>query len=544
MSFIESSMDVLFAFILQHVIDIGIAGNIKAFKGSLKFVAVYLASYFIVIFSRRLIQSCFIKNCIKALKKDTFESIIDKNIASFTKDNSASYLSILTNDINIIEQDYFTNLFDITSSAIVFTIGTAAIIKISTAITLIIFLVGTILVAIPLLFSKKLGNIRKCYSDSLSKLTVNISDILSGFEIVKGFNIDARVKNEFNKYNTKAEDDKFKFNKYNYFVETLSNIAAVGMFFASIMVGTYLMIKGSISAGKLMAALQLTNSIVNPIVMLSQRVNRLKSVKPISSKILSIASGNESHSGTVSKSQFENRISFENVSFGYGKDMSVLNNINLNIEKGKKYALVGKSGSGKSTLLKLIMKYYANYEGNIYMDNVDIRNISENILCKLISVMHQNVYMFDGTIKDNITLYEDYDSKDIENATMRSGLDKMLKCKPKGILESVGQNGVMLSGGEKQRVAIARALIRKTPVIILDEATSSLDNETAYNIEKSLLNIADLTCIVVTHKFSQEIMKLYDSIVVLQNGTITEQGTFSGLMNRKSYFYSLYNIYK
>ena len=223
-------------------------------------------------------------------------------------------------------------------------------------------------------------------------------------------------------------------------------------------------------------------------------------------------------------------------------ERKALDNINITFDKNKKYAIVGESGSGKSTLIKLLMRYYNDYEGKISIDNLNIKNIYSSDLYKNISMIQQNIFMFDDSIKENIRLYSNHDDKDILDACKRSGLDKLLNKLPNGINSLVGENGNKLSGGEKQRIAIARALINNTQILILDESTSALDNETAYNLENSLLNLENLTLITVTHKLIKNILNRYDEIIVMKNGKIIEKGNFEDLINIKGYFYSLYTI--
>ena len=541
--FIESIMDISIAFLFQHMIDIGTSKNIISFNRSLKLAVIFITLYFIVIYSRKLLQGQFIRKCMQSLKNNIFSKIIDKNISGFIKDNSASYISILTNDINIIEQDYFNNMFDITASIISFMLASFAIFKMNFQIALSIFIFGFIAAAIPVQFSKIISKLRKIYSDSLSNLTINIKDVFSGFEVIKGFNIEGNVKDEFDGYNKKAENTKFNFIKESSLAETLSSISGFSIYLVIIILGAYKLIKGSMTPGELFAVLQLSNSIVNPVVTLSQKFNRLNSVSLIEDKIKQVCNGNNQITGVISKSGFD-KIEFSNLSFSYNKDKQVLKNINMTIEKGKKYAIVGGSGSGKSTIIRLLLKYYDSYTGSILLDGVDLRNINTQDIYKLISIIHQNIFIFDSTIKDNITLYKDYTDEEINEALIKSGLYDFVNSKPKKLLESVGENGCLLSGGEKQRLAVARALIKKTPLLILDEATSSLDSETAYNIEKSILNIKGLTCIIVTHKLSESTLKYYDSIIAVHNGAIAEQGSFYELLGNKGYFYSLFNVYE
>lgn len=171
-----------------------------------------------------------------------------------------------------------------------------------------------------------------------------------------------------------------------------------------------------------------------------------------------------------------------------------------------------------------------------------MREIKLTNVYKLISAIHQDVFMFDSDIKNNICLFNNYDDEKINRAIELSGLKCIIDRLDKGIDSAVGENGQNLSGGEKQRIAIARAVIRETPILFLDEATSSLDKETSYNIENSILDLKDVTAIVITHKLYEKLLRKYDKILVIKDGRVKEIGTFMELMGNKSYFYNLYNI--
>ena len=221
----------------------------------------------------------------------------------------------------------------------------------------------------------------------------------------------------------------------------------------------------------------------------------------------------------------------------------MLSNINLKIEKGKKYALVGMSGSGKSTLLKLLMKYYKlEQNGSISIDNVNINKINLASLYKLINIVQQDVYLFDDSLAYNIKLGESFTDKELNDAINKSGLRKLVDSDPDGIEMNVGEEGKELSGGQKQRVSIARALIRKNPILLMDEATSALDQKNTTEIENAILEVADLTAIVVTHKLNPNLLKRYDAIIFMKEGTITEIGSFVDLMQQKGDLYNLCSL--
>lgn len=220
----------------------------------------------------------------------------------------------------------------------------------------------------------------------------------------------------------------------------------------------------------------------------------------------------------------------------------VLKNISFTFKPGGKYAIVGGSGSGKSTLLKILMGYYDNYLGSVSINGNEICDINRENLYRSFSMMHQNVFMLDDTLRNNITLLNPYSEEKYAQAVEKAKLNDLIQSLPNGSLTNVGEGGNTLSGGERQRVAIARALIKGSEVIMLDEAMANLDNETAYAIEKNLLDTPNITCIFITHRYSKELLRLCDGILVLRGGELVECGTFDELYEKKDYFYSLYNI--
>ena len=210
--------------------------------------------------------------------------------------------------------------------------------------------------------------------------------------------------------------------------------------------------------------------------------------------------------------------------------------------KNKKYAIVGESGSGKSTLVKLLLNYYNTYSGNIYIDNKDVMNIKEENIFNLISMIQQDVFIFDDTIRNNVTLFKEYSDDEVKCALNKVVLISAIDLLKDNLETNMGENGANFSGGQKQRIALARAIVKKCPIIILDEATASLDNGTAYKIEKSLLDIQDLTLVSITHKLIKENLKMYDEIIYIRSGEIIEKGSFDEIMNDKGNFYSLYML--
>ena len=533
---------ICFDFLMGFIVDIFASGD------SDKFLIITISSISLIIvmflteYIDGLVMSSYIKNTVNYLRTDIFSKIINKDIKDFSLDNSGKYISILYNDLKIIEDNFFNNLFQVISCFISFIISLVVLFSISPTIVIFISIFGVLGFIIPNALSKKLVIQKNEYSQNLEQVTSITKDLFSGFEVIKGFNISNKINEIFKTASTNVETSKKKYSILEGIIRGFSLSFSVTIYLGVLLLGGYLMYKKSITVGTAIIIIQLSTHIVGPVKLSISLINQIRSVAMIADKIEEILEDTHDDFENIKLENFSKSICIENLNFSYTEERKALDNINLTFDKNKKYAIVGESGSGKSTLIKLLMRYYNDYEGKISIDNLNIKNIYSSDLYKNISMIQQNVFMFDDSIKENIRLYSNHDDKDILDACKRSGLDKLLNKLPNGINSLVGENGNKLSGGEKQRIAIARALINNTQILILDESTSALDNETAYNLENSLLNLENLTLITVTHKLIKNILNRYDEIIVMKNGKIIEKGNFEDLINIKGYFYSLYTI--
>ncbi len=541
---IDVLLSIIFAFVIKELIDISGEGNISELKKYLLASVVYIICSISIAYFRRLFQAYNVKNILIEFKNDIFNKIINTDIKSFSTFNSAKYISNLTNDLKILEEDYFLNIFEIIYYSLLFIISAIVIMYINIYISLGIFVTGILPIIIVSAFGEKLSNSREIYSKNLTVFTSKIKDIFSGFEIVKSFNIENIITKEYRKVNEDTEISKLNYLKLEYMVNVLSGMSGYFMLFSGIAIGTYFVIQKRITIGEMIACVQLMNNIISPLINILSKVNSLNSTKSISKNLIYINNYNTTDNiekVEVEKTFFSKDITFEDVNFRYAPERKIINNFSFQFKQGGKYAIVGKSGSGKSTLIKLLIRYFDNYEGSIKIDGVNINDIKTENYFKIISVIHQNVFVFDDTLENNITLYSKYREEELRQAMALSGLNELLDNVTEGLNTQIGEGGYSLSGGEKQRISIARSIIRKAPVLVMDEALASLDNQTAWDIENSILDIPSLTCINVTHKLNCKILKKYDAVIVLKNGEIEEFGHFDELMERKEYFYNLYN---
>lgn len=305
--------------------------------------------------------------------------------------------------------------------------------------------------------------------------------------------------------------------------------------------GMLLVFNGHMTIGSVTAIVQLVNFVVMPLNEIGLGFSKFKQGEVTLNSICI----NESENKILGKKKenFLRQISFSDVTFSYeAKGEPILSNVCLDIQKGEKIALVGMSGSGKSTLLNLLLKFYDTDSGLIKLDDDDVNSLSVESIYKLMTIVQQNVYVFDDTLRANITLKENFLEEEIQEAVQMSGLSDFVSESDLGLEMDCGENGSNLSGGQKQRLCIARALIRKTPILLLDEATSSLDNRITVEIENSVLNVEGLTTIIVTHKLNESLLRKYDRILFMKSGEIIENDSFEHLMKKRGEFYNLFQL--
>lgn len=527
---------------IQTTIDYVTAGNMEGFKR----ILIYSVGYGILIgllyFIYDILSKMFIRNLLKMLRNKAFFGILRRNYKDFNSKNTADYISVLTNDMKLVEENYIVPLLLIFQYGVMFVVTVILLLYLSPVVTLGIFISMLLIFIVPSFFGKVLEKKQLELSNRLSFFTSKLKDIFSGYDVIRSYNLKDSIGKEFEEENNNLANTKFAADKIFVVNESISQTLGMGTQFVAIFLSSYLVIKGNLTMGMLIAIVQLSGTFVQPVIMIMSNLPKLNSVKPIIKRIDEFSTYKDNDFTGKDKPNFNNNLEVSNLSFSYGNGRSIINDISLKIDKNKKYAIVGGSGCGKSTLIKLMLGYYSDFSGNIKFDGNSIKNLNIEQLNKMISIIHQNVYMFDKTIKDNICLYKEFSEEQINNVLKLSGANKFIEETSNGLNYLVGENGSNLSGGQRQRIAIARALIQQTPILVLDEGTSAIDMQTAYDIESKLLNIKDLTLITITHKMSEELLSLYDEIIYMENGQIVESGNLKELLEKKEKFFNFYTV--
>lgn len=543
-SIIASLGYVFMAVLLQKLLDIAVEKNMQQFIPMVLFSIFYFVMLGIFLYLQSLLSKRITCKIIKQIRTDVFKGIVSQSMGDFGKRNTADYLSIITNDVKMIEDNFLLPFFEVVQYTVIFISSFVLMIYFDVIVTIVVFVAITLMFLVPSLLGKELEKRQNTLSSQLADFTTKLKDILSGFEIIKSYSMKQYVIQKFDKENSDTIHTKYSVDKLFALNEGLSSFLALMVQIVVLFLSAYFIITERITVGTLLGMVQVSSNLANPLIMIFTNIPKIKSIQPIIEKLTVLSKYELNEVPKKQSATFNSVVSISNLSFAYEKQNRVLDKINLHIEKGKKYVIVGKSGCGKTTLVKLLAGYYTEYSGKILYDNTDLNMMNENDIVQLSSIIHQNIYMFNESVYDNICLHEDYSKESIDKAVKASGLNDVIEKLPEGLLYEAGENGSNLSGGQKQRIAVARALIRNKPILILDEGTSAIDMQTAYDIENHLLKIEGLTIITITHNLKKELLELYYNIIYMENGEIIERGTFEELTSVPSRFLKYLTIKK
>ncbi len=535
-----SALNIATAFLFKALTDTAISGTLEDLVRLIGYAGIFLVLYTIVTLIKRKFLSQYIKTAIFQYKNRLVRLILNKNINAFNGETTSKYISLLTNDIQSVEGNFVLGNINIFNQVLLLIGGFGAMIYLNWVLTVVVLISAIIPIIVTSLLGDKLAKKELEVSDRNESFVGLVNDIFKGFSVIKSFKVEAVIHENFFRTNSKLEKIKRERREMAQIVNLMAFVASFIVTLIVCAVGAYLSIKGLESFGTVVAFIQLLDYIVNPIqelgVALPNRKGAIELINKASKAVLE-------NSGDKGKNkelfEFKEAICFSELGFSF-EEAPVLNNINLCIEKGKSYMIVGQSGSGKTTLLNMLLGYYNNYTGKLCIDGVEVRDLSRESLYSLFSVIQQNVYVFDDTIEANISLYKKFDKKKIESVIEKAGLSNLVK--EKGLDYKCGENGCNLSGGEKQRISIARGLLSDSSILLIDEATAALDEITAEKVITSVLDIVEMTRLIVTHKLKPKVLQKCDGIIVLKNGIIEDVGMYDELYDKKGYFYSLINI--
>lgn len=536
------SLNLILSWIIQQLMDT-VAGK----SGALSFRTLLLISAGFVLLCAGLSllnyasQPRFLERAMRQYKDFAFKKLIGKSISSFRDESAAGYLSALTNDAASIETNYLAQMLAMITKAVTFIGALLLMCRYSLLMTAI----AAGLTVLPLIASLLTGNrlqaVESRVSERNGEFTAALSDCLAGFTVVKNFRAEREIFRLFAQSNKALEHEKFTGRRIKTLVGMIGAVTGIFAQLGVFIAGVYLSMKGgSMTPGAVVLFVNLMNFIISPIAELPGLLACRKAALELVDKLAAALERSSSREGSETLNKLENGIRLENVSFAYEPGKTVLHGINAEFEAGRAYALVGGSGSGKSTLLNLLMAAETNYSGHILADGIELSDISTESLYGTIAAIQQNVFVFNASIKDNVSMFRDFPKTEMDEAIARAHLGALIRERGEDYL--CGENGSGLSGGEKQRISIARSLLKKSSVLLADEVTAALDAQTAHRVSSDILDLQGITRIVVTHTLEESLLRRYDKIFVLRGGRIEEAGSFADLMANKGYFYALFTV--
>ena len=485
---------------------------------------------------------CWTKFRSKALEQyraHTYRNILAKHADAFSKESMDTYISSLSNDLMLILDNYI-EMIPYSAEILLSFAGTIVLmIYYNVQLAIVAFLFSLL----PLFFSffrmKEVEKSEVALSEANSTFLSAFSEVIRGFRTIKSLRAESQISDKMSVSNSQASKS-FAHREHveisvAYIASLSGHISQVAFFF----VGLFLAQSSSnISVGIIVMFIQLMHNITQLGISMPEIIAKIKSAKKLIDKNDRLLWANKA-SGTNAKVTCEEKITLRDITYSYDGSAVGLDSISCELPANGCYAIIGESGSGKSTLLNLLAGVSSNYSGTILFDDLEIRDISYESIAELVSVVYQDVFIFDASIRENITVFGLFDEAMLEQAIKKSGIEEIVN--EKGLDYRCGDNGNALSGGEKQRIGIARSIMQGTNVLLMDEATSALDTQTGYQIIETVQSMEGKTRIIVTHDLYPSLLEKFDCIFVLKNGKLVEQGKYTELMSKKGVCYELIN---
>ncbi|XZL77653.1 ABC transporter ATP-binding protein [Clostridium perfringens] len=483
----------------------------------------------------------FSLNVSKEIRMDLFKKIQSFEFSFFDSTNTGELMSRIGEDADIVWETISYGLRLLIEGIILFIISVTIMMSMSPSLTIICLVILLPVGVLAILVNKKFHRNYSKISDKVADINLMAQQDIAGIRLVKAF---AREKYETEKF-LKVNKDYYDLNitqarilsNFLPVIDLLTNLTPVAM----IIYGGYLVIKGNITMGTLLAFSSYILNLSFCVKNIGGLVNMMSQNRASMDKIFNILKRKPqitSMENSYNPDKVKGEIEFKNVSFRYNEE-EVLKKINLKIPTGSTVAIMGETGCGKSSILSLIGRHYDVSSGEVLIDGVNVKKWNLDSLRENMAVVFQDTFLFSDSIKDNIDFGGNKSEDEIIEAAKDSCAYDFIKEMPEGFETEVGERGLGLSGGQKQRLAIARALVRKTPILILDDATSALDMETEFNVLKNLSKKQDkATTFIIAHRISG--VKDADIILFMKDGEIVEMGDHESLLKKKGYYYSVY----
>ena len=507
----------------QQMIDRIIQGDLTGFYHQLFWAGGIVIAAALLYFLNARTQKRFQVRFEEDIRNDLYDGIMRQDESHFRERDTSEQMSFIKSHASTISNNLTKPVFVLISYGVMAIVVFGIMIYYNPWFALLAMICAIPSIAAPLYFNKKLSNqlMTKLEKDAI--MTFHLKETLNAHETIAAFDVFLPFRRRFANANQNLAAADYKMEVTVSLLENVAQILQKVIWFLSFFVAGSMAVRGSITVGVLVMFITLFAEWNACMTLYAQVIPLLLSIRPDVKKMLAVIDNEGTEfTGRISPT-YERLMEVKDLSFQYTKGVPVLGHLNLIIKRGEKIAIIGASGGGKSTLIRLLSGYYANYTGSICYDGMELHELDVHKLRELVTVIHQNTFLFHDTIRFNICLGEEFSEKSVKEALHVSGVDRFLDTVPGGLEGQCGENGSQLSGGQRQRIALARAMIRGVQFLILDEGVSAIDVATANEIEQELLDMQDLTLLTITHRIKDGLTSQYDRVLLLENGRLAEK---------------------
>ena len=478
-----------------------------------------------------------------SLRTETFGNVLSLDMKYFENKSSGRLMAILNDDVNQLERFLDTGANKLLQTATTVIVIGGTFLYISPLIATFAFIPIPIIIFGSFKFTSTIASRYERIRETIETLNSNLSNSISGILNVKSFTRESKELERIESSSNEVKSANYHAIKLSAAFIPIIRVAILFGFTATLLIGGFLALDGEIKVATYSVLLFITQRLLWPLTELGDTFDLYQRAMASFNRIFSLKNeSSEIGNGDIEFNKLENKIELNDVSFSYVDNFNVLNNVDLTINAGQTTAIVGSTGSGKSTLIKLLLRLYEINNGSILFDSDNLKDIELSSLREKIGLVSQDVFLFEGSVIDNIA-YGDLNASESEvwNAAQKSEADEFINNLPQKEKTIVGERGQKLSGGQRQRISIARAILKNPEILILDEATSSVDNETEAAIQRSLdILKKDRTVIVIAHRLST--VRNADIIYVLENGSVVESGNHESLLDIEGVYSKLWSV--
>lgn len=521
--------NVFFAWVIMQITDSLINGENSVFVNYLGAAGIGVGCQILFNFLSLRLQNIIINTRMTTIRTKSLYGILKGENRFLQEEEKAQYLAYFTNELEIFENSYLRNRLNIMNSIMLLILSGTMIFQIHRALLLVVVVMVILMILIPCSLSGVLQKANADYLCSNKELIKKTEEYMNGYGVIKSFFVELEIMHLYERTVKWNSDNKRKFEDKMCVSNVITGFMSILIVLSTFIVGGYLVLRSVLSVGALLAVIQLISNMISPLTEILYGINEMNAVKEIKDKVNEFCNKKDKREDEITYSSIGSRIEIENLSFVYPmQEAEVIKGVNLVLEKGNTYAIVGENGCGKSTFAKIISGYYLNYLGKIKIDGEDLKKIAGNRIRSRIIYINQKDFLFDASPKENCTLFFNYEV----NPTLVSAMGS------EELLEKDYSTSVM-SDGERQKIAFLRGFNRKSDILICDEAESAMDIAARKMFAELLKNDKERIKVCITHTIDDSLRE-YDKILYFKNGIVAEQGSFDELYAEKGEFYRFY----